>query len=1024
MSDATFDDVIKLLLDLGSFTTSEHKALALHQQTMEGILASSRNMNKNMAYDFEKLGTMLRAEFSTLGKQFSRTMVGMESQARVTGVTIGRALRLGASGMASMGEFRGASAMYGLERIAIMSGVANVGILNLTGNMTKLGTVAGGIGLVLAPILTMAAGAEFNQALAKMGTLLDNDGESSQTYARDLDILKNQIVAVSIKFNQDLIPTTKAFKEALSSGIKTHELAEFMDEAGKASVSMGLSLEGSAAILTSFKDAYGLTISQLKPLNDVLFSAIDVSKMKAEELRSSLGRVLPTANAAGISITDLMGALASLTRQGMTTSNAVTSLNQFISGMRGPSEKAQEVLASHGIVFGEMAFKGKTLMEVLKKLNEQVADEGDFFTKAFPEERAKRGITALAQTQHQLDLTADSITQVNSRVGIADIAAQKSMDNALDAAGRMGHAVSSTFQQIGDDMIKAAARAFGDENGFSQVSFMKIQMAVEYVGISLKAVAILIESVVALGARGFQSVYHSVMSVADALKAVYELKNLNFAAAWDTIKDGANEAALAAAQPVELLKDVARITMENGKSMVDSGNRINVLKAQIEDLKNQTAPLAITQGDLNKELKGTSGNMRDAGDAIEEFGGKIKKLSHEEKEEAKERQKIQIEIFTRMADASKLNADQIQKIVEKNQKLLELKEDIADSDKLIAQFANDETLSSAVRAEAIRKELGFRQKLLDQAKSMQVDFASQVSAIENKMHTAMTQVSAEMKKELGEFQAASTEKLDLLNTQLMAEAALLEKRAENTDMTKQQFEELSLAVKEFERDRKESEQALHDDMERNLRFMQRTENDKIEAIKRRSDIEIRELRRSLEFISLSADEQKTMIDELIAKRDEAIKREVDGYHDAVAAVRQAEKDKLEAINHTVDAALDHVKQQEQDNKPSKAEMAANHGGVSGSVSANVMGDMLTNGKGEVLVGGPKSGIPDMMSAFTANPNGDTVSAEVTKNIITNISVAGSTATSADIQKIAAEVIKVMERNKANQTGQSSYPVGR
>lgn len=362
-------------------------------------------------------------------------------QAEASGdATLARGLRAGAGAAAGAGSLQASGALYGAANISQMLGIGELEVS--TAGLVALGGAATLAGAAIYEIL--GPGAAFNQELAKMSTLLVDANTSASDFNSQLDRTAHAAVAVSDKFNIGLIDVVKQFKLALSSGIEADELPAFFDKAGELSNALGTSLEHTTDILTTFKNVYSLTASELGHVNDVLFNTINLGKIEVDGFTKNLGRVLPIAKNAGIGIEDLGTAYAVLTSKGVTAAQSTTGLTQFISAMVNPTQKAQKEFDALGIATGDAAFQGKALIDVIKEINEKTGGSADILGKLFPEERAKRVISFLVDSTDKFKQFGEGIRQN----GTDAVAAGRAMNDLSDNLGKLWKTASNfaTFQ--------------------------------------------------------------------------------------------------------------------------------------------------------------------------------------------------------------------------------------------------------------------------------------------------------------------------------------------------------------------------------------------------------------------------------------------------------------------------------------------------------------------------------------------------------------------------------------------------
>jgi TP901 family phage tail tape measure protein len=326
---------------------------------------------------------------------------------------ISSSLRVGAGVAGALGQYQAAGALYGAANAT--------GLLGSVGVSTTALAVGGGAAVIGAGLAAAYYQAEkFNVALHDTATLLTELGPGTQEFADGLALVREAALNVSDNLNIGVIDTLKSFKAALSSGIDYRDLEQFATAIGTFSKATGADLEKTTDLFTSFKDNYGLTVNEMGVLSDRLFNVIDVGKVNVEAMIANLGRVLPTATAAGVGVKDLTGAFATLTRT-MKPSQATTALTNLIRGISNPSKEAAKEFDRLGIAYGTAAFKGKNfsdvISEIFRKTGGDLTKLGDIFEDQF----SVRGAAALTGNLDLLDKNTAAIDKFGTAVLAAGV---------------------------------------------------------------------------------------------------------------------------------------------------------------------------------------------------------------------------------------------------------------------------------------------------------------------------------------------------------------------------------------------------------------------------------------------------------------------------------------------------------------------------------------------------------------------------------------------------------------------------
>jgi TP901 family phage tail tape measure protein len=133
------------------------------------------------------------------------------------------------------------------------------------------------------------------------------------------------------------------------------------------------------------------------------FAAQKAGKTTVTDLANNIGKVAPSAKAAGIGFEELLATMAQLTLGGLSTEEAATSLKGAITSLLKPSKEAEKILKAEGIAFGATALGAQPLVKTLEQIAKLREKNEDLLIQAIPN---IRGFTAVAS------LEADSLKQI------------------------------------------------------------------------------------------------------------------------------------------------------------------------------------------------------------------------------------------------------------------------------------------------------------------------------------------------------------------------------------------------------------------------------------------------------------------------------------------------------------------------------------------------------------------------------------------------------------------------------------
>lgn len=110
-----------------------------------------------------------------------------------------------------------------------------------------------------------------------------------------------------------------------------------------------------ADALTTILADYPGVINGATGAMNTLTATVSSGKTHMQDLASSLASILPTSAAAHVGLNDVMGAMATMTGEGVPAANAATYLRQTILALDAPGKLAQSTLKSIGLTSKEVA---------------------------------------------------------------------------------------------------------------------------------------------------------------------------------------------------------------------------------------------------------------------------------------------------------------------------------------------------------------------------------------------------------------------------------------------------------------------------------------------------------------------------------------------------------------------------------------------------------------------------------------------------------------------------------------------
>lgn len=249
---------------------------------------------------------------------------------------------------------------------------------------------------------------QFQTALAEIRTIvpaIDNDIRG----------LGQEVADISKRFNFPLPETAEAVYNTISDQFVTvGERTSVMSAAAKLAKVSVTELDDSVSLLTGTLNAYGMAASQSENVAAKFFQAINIGRMRGSELVPVIGRLVPIAAEAGVSLDELNSAMVALTIGGMKVPEAATGLRAGIAAFLKPSEDMKRTLREMGYESGEQLIRAKGLQGAFLAMADAANEETSEIAKLFRNIRALNAELRLTGTGAEKAAQAMKVMETTS----------------------------------------------------------------------------------------------------------------------------------------------------------------------------------------------------------------------------------------------------------------------------------------------------------------------------------------------------------------------------------------------------------------------------------------------------------------------------------------------------------------------------------------------------------------------------------------------------------------------------------
>lgn len=332
----------------------------------------------------------------------------------------------------------------------LKSKLSGIGSLAASAAKTAVTAIAG-ISTALAGVAAAAvkAGAAYETSLAKVGTIAD-------TSAKPLADLSREIIQLSNDTGEGAAELNEALYSAISAGADAERAVDLVAVAVKAARGGFTDTETAVDGLTSALNAYAMETADAQGLANKFLVTQNLGKTTFGQLASSIGTVAPTANAAGVSVEELLASVASLTANGIGTSEAMTGMKAALSNIIKPTGEAAKLAQQLGIDFSAASLQTKGWAGFLAELQEKTGGNTDQMATLFGSVEALNTVLTLTSEQGTALMTK-TLDEMASNT--------TALDDAYEA---MSGALEMTVQKIGTNLQNLGVQFYESVQGPAQ----------------------------------------------------------------------------------------------------------------------------------------------------------------------------------------------------------------------------------------------------------------------------------------------------------------------------------------------------------------------------------------------------------------------------------------------------------------------------------------------------------------------------------------------------------------------------
>lgn len=243
-----------------------------------------------------------------------------------------------------------------------------------------------------------------------------------------------------------------------SAGLRGSEALDTLELAAKgAAAGMGETADIARAVAAA-TNAYGVETLSVAKANDILAATARAGNFEVSGLSAAIGRVLPVSAQLGLSFEEVGGAIALLTRGGLSAAESITAVRAILSALLSPTEAASKALAEVGLSMEDVkrTLQQQGLQAALEQLYDAVGRNDEAFAKLIGSQEAVGSAFTI------IGASADEVQQTFGAVADSTGVLQEAFDSTADTAAFKFQAAMQELKvaliTLGNELLPVVAK--------------------------------------------------------------------------------------------------------------------------------------------------------------------------------------------------------------------------------------------------------------------------------------------------------------------------------------------------------------------------------------------------------------------------------------------------------------------------------------------------------------------------------------------------------------------------------------
>jgi len=267
-----------------------------------------------------------------------------------------------------------------------------------------------------------------------------------------LGVISDAMKKLSIETGLSAESVQEGAYQVISAFGDTEDTADLLEVVSKAAVAGNVSVADSLNLVSGITKGYGDTsVEAAEKASDLAFLTVKLGQTTFPELASSMGKVVPLADALSVSQEELFGVMSTLTGVTGNTAEVSTQFRGVLQGLMKPSKEMTAALDKMGFETGEAAIDSLGLQGVLKGLSDTV--DGDTIKLAGMWGSIEGGTAVMALTGSQAENFTEKTLAMSEASGEASNAYEVQSKTFANSMARMKQKLNVALVDIGTKLL-------------------------------------------------------------------------------------------------------------------------------------------------------------------------------------------------------------------------------------------------------------------------------------------------------------------------------------------------------------------------------------------------------------------------------------------------------------------------------------------------------------------------------------------------------------------------------------------